>query len=95
MPESSVRKEAAAKKQRKQHDDLVTTREEKKKVASLQKRRWVPPVMITMFLIGLLWLVVYYVAGQYIPIMKDLNQWNMGIGMGFMAVSFGLATMWE
>ena len=58
-------------------------------------RRWVPPTFITVGLLGVAWLITYYVAGQYIPFMADLGNWNILIGMGGMAAAFGIATLWK
>lgn len=58
-------------------------------------RRWVPPTFITAFALGVVWLIVYYVAGNLVPVMKDLGNWNILIGMGLMAVSFIIATLWK
>jgi hypothetical protein len=35
------------------------------------------------------------VAGQSIPLMSDLGNWNILIGMGLMAAAFGIATLWK
>jgi hypothetical protein len=53
--------------------------------------------MLGCFLIGLLWIVVYYVTGQdlTIPLITDLGQYNLLVGIGFMAVGFVYATHWE
>jgi hypothetical protein len=49
------------------------------------------------FLIGLAWIVVYYVFGQSgsVPLLRDLGQYNLVVGIGFMAVGFVYATHWE
>ena len=54
-----------------------------------------PPTFITVGLLGVAWLIVYYVAGQNIPVMTDLGNWNILIGMGGMAAAFGIATLWK
>ena len=41
-----------------------------------------PPTFITVGLLGVAWLITYYVAGIYIPFMSDLGNWNILIGMG-------------
>jgi hypothetical protein len=53
--------------------------------------------MLGCFLIGLLWIVVYYVTGQSVtvPLITDLSQYNLVVGIGFMAVGFVYATHWE
>jgi hypothetical protein len=59
-----------------------------------KQRRWVAPLMLACWLIGLAWLVVFYVAGTDIPYMKDLNNWNLLIGMGLIALGFVISTQW-
>ena len=53
--------------------------------------------MLGCFLTGLVWIVVYYVTGQNmtIPLITDLAQYNLVVGIGFMAVGFIYATHWE
>jgi len=41
------------------------------------------------------WLIVFYVAGQSIPFMSELGNWNILIGMGGMAAAFIIATLWK
>ena len=58
--------------------------------------RWVAPTMVTLFLIGLAWIVVYYIAGNSIPFMVSLGGlWNVVIGFGFIAAGFIVATRWK
>lgn len=57
---------------------------------------WLVPTMLTMFIVGLLWIVVFYLAGSNVPVMRDLsNLTNVLVGFGFIAVGFGLATRWK
>ncbi|HET6626248.1 MAG TPA: cell division protein CrgA [Nocardioidaceae bacterium] len=53
--------------------------------------------MLGCFLIGLIWIVVYYIAGSGspIPVIRNLDQYNLVVGIGFMAVGFMFATRWE
>ena len=53
--------------------------------------------MLGCFLIGLVWIVVYYVTGSdmTLPLITDLGQYNLMVGIGFMAVGFIYATHWE
>jgi hypothetical protein len=53
--------------------------------------------MLGSFLIGLVWIVLFYFTGNDgpIPVMKDLGQYNLMVGIGFMAVGFAYATKWE
>jgi uncharacterized membrane protein len=56
--------------------------------------RWLVPVMLACFLIGLLWIVLYYIAPG-MPVMSSLGRWNMVIGFGLIMVGFGLSTKWR
>jgi uncharacterized membrane protein len=60
-----------------------------------QSPPWVPALMVTMFLLGLAWLVVYYLVGNTAPGMSDLGAWNLVVGIGFIGVGFGVATQWR
>ncbi len=92
MPESRTRKSADEKlKVRKQRSPET----KKKKVKAPTSRRWVPPTFITVGLLGVAWLITYYVAGPSIPYMGDLGNWNILIGMGGMAAAFLIATLWK
>jgi len=53
--------------------------------------------MLGCFLIGLVWIVLYYIVGQNgsMPFVRDLTQYNLLVGIGFMAVGFVYATHWE
>ncbi len=63
----------------------------------LGRGRGVVVGMLGSFLIGLLWIVLYYITGQdlSVPLMKELGQYNLMVGIGFMAVGFIYATRWE
>jgi hypothetical protein len=90
VPESRTRKSAADKQR------LKAQRTSKpKKIKAPASRRWVPPTFIAVGLLGVAWLITYYVAGQYIPFMEALGNWNILIGMGGMAAAFALATLWR
>jgi hypothetical protein len=59
-------------------------------------QRWVAPTMITLLLVGLLYIVVFYLAGSSVPIMKDLSSLvNVLIGFGFILAGFVVATRWR
>lgn len=96
MPESKVRKEAANKKKN------AASRERAEKKAAKQRTtripgsgRWVPVTFITLGLLGVLWLICYYVLSPYIPFFADLGGWNILIGLGLMGGAFAVATLWK
>jgi len=55
----------------------------------------VAPLMVTLFVLGLLWIVVFYIAGQDIPLMSDLGNLNLAVGFGFIAAGFVVSTQWR
>jgi hypothetical protein len=64
----------------------------------LGRGRGVVVGMLGCFLIGLLWICTYYVFSNdtsAIPVFNDLGNYNLVVGIGFMAVGFTFATRWE
>jgi cell division protein CrgA len=92
VPESRTRKSADEKQKVKKQQAVQA---KAKKVKAPGSRRWVPPTFITVGLLGVAWLIVYYVGGTSVPFMSDLANWNILIGMGGMAAAFGIATLWR
>lgn len=56
--------------------------------------RWLAPLMVTAFLLGLIWIVIFYVSGTRYPI-PNIGSWNMLIGFVFVGFGFTLATRWR
>jgi hypothetical protein len=52
-------------------------------------------MMVACFLIGLLWIVVFYIAGNDVPGMSALGNWNLLVGFAFIGVGFIAATQWR
>jgi hypothetical protein len=69
------------------------------KTTPLGRGRGVVVGMLGCFLLGLIWIVTFYFVGQddkvHIPVMDQLEQMNLLVGVGFMAVGFTFATKWE
>ena len=64
----------------------------------LGRGRGVVVGMLGCFLIGLLWICTYYVFSNDltdVPVFNDLGQYNLVVGIAFMAVGFTFATRWE
>ena len=57
--------------------------------------RWVAPTMVALLLIGLTWVVLYYVAASTIGFVSALGAWNIAIGFGFMFAGLMVATRWK
>jgi len=58
-------------------------------------RAWWAPLMVGFFVFGLLWIVLYYIAGADLPVMKQLGWLNVLVGFGFIGVGFGMSTRWR
>ena len=57
--------------------------------------RWYAVLMVALMLIGLLWIVVYYVAGDQIGLMSSLGPWNFLIGFGLMVAGLVMSMRWR
>lgn len=64
---------------------------------------WWVPTMLSLMVLGLLWLVVYYLAGTgtndkgeaiVLPI-PALGAWNMGVGFALIMIGFVMTTRWK
>ncbi|MFJ7155438.1 cell division protein CrgA [Streptomyces sp. NPDC101118] len=85
MPKSRIRKKA---------DYTPPPAAKQAQTIKLGNRGWVAPVMLAMFLIGLAWIVVFYVTDTRLPI-EALGNWNIVVGFGFIAAGFGVSTQWK
>lgn len=82
-------------KSRNRKQETFTPPPMKRRGGGMGNKRWVAPLMIACFAIGLLWIVVYYIAGTDVPGMTTLGNWNLLIGMGLIAVGFVISTQWK
>ncbi|WP_344818590.1 cell division protein CrgA [Microbacterium soli] len=55
---------------------------------------WFKPVMVGFMLLGLAWILVYYISGSQFPI-PGLGGWNLGIGLGIALIGFLMTTRWR
>jgi len=60
-----------------------------------QSPAWYPIVMVALMLIGLSYVVVYYIAVERVPVMRDLGAWNFVVGFGLMVGGLGMAVRWR
>jgi Cell division protein CrgA len=86
MPES---------RKRKKKKDLYTppASATQKKPVRLDSPRWLPIAMVVTWIIGIAWMVAWYLLP--IPFLESLGAWNVLIGFGFLSVGFILATRWR
>lgn len=55
---------------------------------------WFKPVMFGFMLLGLVWIITFYVSQSRLPV-ADLGSWNIVIGFGIMFVGFLMTTRWR
>lgn len=55
---------------------------------------WWAPVFTTLMIVGLLWIVVFYISGAMYPIPK-IGQWNLAVGGGIAFVGFLMTMRWR
>ncbi len=88
MPESKKRKKAA-------YTPPPPSSGPKKRRPS---PRWLAPLMLALFGLGVLWLVVFYITEARfggLPVASELGNWNLMVGFGFIIAGFGLSTQWR
>ena len=64
----------------------------------LGRGRGVVVGMLGCFVVGLLWICTFYIFSDDLSdlwLFNDLGQWNLVVGIAFMAVGFSFATKWE
>lgn len=56
---------------------------------------WLAPLMVAMFLLGIAWLTVFYITNGDVWGLRELGNWNLAIGFGFIMAGFALSTQWR
>ncbi|MDO4240955.1 MAG: cell division protein CrgA [Microbacteriaceae bacterium] len=57
---------------------------------------WFKPVMFGFMILGLIWIVLYYVTSATLALpIKELGQGNIFAGFGLIMVGFIMATRWR
>ena len=57
--------------------------------------RWLVPTMLGLMLVGLAWIVLFYLSGpKQLPV-PPLGAWNLGVGFAFIIAGFALTTRWK
>ncbi|MCT2019840.1 cell division protein CrgA [Kocuria marina] len=93
--------ETPAARKRRQRDD----RRRAAKAAKAEKRErrstdyqptplWYKVVMIGLMILGLLWIITYYLFQGMVPI-PGISVWNLVIGLGFMLAGLIMTTRWR
>ena len=55
---------------------------------------WFKPIMFGFLLLGLVWILVYYLSSGRIPV-PALGDWNLLVGIGIAMVGFLMMTNWK
>lgn len=55
---------------------------------------WFKPVMVTLMLVGLVWIITYYISDGALPI-PNIRNWNIGIGFLIAIAGFLMTTRWR
>ncbi|WP_025159231.1 cell division protein CrgA [Leifsonia aquatica] len=55
---------------------------------------WFKPVMFGFMLLGLVWIIVFYVSQNQLPI-PALGAWNILVGFGIAFIGFLMTTRWR
>ena len=55
---------------------------------------WYAPVMVALFIIGLAYIVTFYVSGTSYPV-PQLGRANILVGFAIIMAGFGMATRWR
>ena len=88
MPKSKVRSKT-------EYTDAAVSRTPVK-VKGSPTPRWYIIIMLGLMILGLTWLVVYYIAGEQIPFMMALETWqNFAIGFGMAIVGLLMTMNWR
>ena len=55
---------------------------------------WWAPAFITLLIVGLVWVMVYYISSARFPI-PGISWWNLVIGFGSMLIGFLMTLRWR
>ena len=81
---TSVKKAAAAE----------STRSTGRRVAAAtQNPAWLAPTAVTLLLVGLAYLVTYYISAGQLPL--PIGDWNLAAGFGVLMVGGGMLMFWK
>ena len=56
---------------------------------------WVAPTMLACLVVGLVWIVLYYVTQANMPVLSTLGAWNLVGGFGLIIAGVVLSTRWH
>lgn len=65
-----------------------------KAAAQKPNGRFFAPTMVTFLILGLVYIVAYYLTQGDYPI-PSIGDWNLVVGIGIALVGFGMLTRWR
>ncbi|MEU2347698.1 cell division protein CrgA [Modestobacter sp. NPDC049651] len=90
MPKSKVRKKSVYTPP----EGVLPSRAARARAAE-PSPRWYAVLMVALMVLGLAWIVVYYVAGDRIGFFDSLGPWNFAIGFGAMVAGLVMSMRWR
>ena len=85
-----------SKKRKKTELSQVHDKQVSQEQVNFDSPRWVAPLMSAFFIIGLLYVITFYLAGSSVPGMSSLSAAaNIGVGFCFIIFGFFLSTKWR
>ena len=93
MPKSHVRK-------KKVYTPPAELRPQSTAAARRPSPMWLPITAVSLIVLGIAWLVVYYLTNGFFDIealgvLRDLQYWNLAIGFGCMVAALALLSKWR
>ncbi|MDR2748354.1 MAG: cell division protein CrgA [Bifidobacteriaceae bacterium] len=70
---------------------------DKLRMSTGKNPRWLIPTMCGFMILGLLWIVVFYLTASetFLGYPIPIGNWNLLIGLVFIMIGFGLTTKWK
>jgi hypothetical protein len=56
---------------------------------------WFKPIMFGLMVIGLAWIIVFYVSGSLQLPVPQFGSWNILVGFGILFLGFLMTTRWR
>jgi hypothetical protein len=56
---------------------------------------WFKPIMFGLMILGLAWIIVFYVSGSVKLPVPQLDNWNILVGFGILFAGFLMTTRWR
>lgn len=94
MPEADIHAKKKAKVSEEAKSAPKKQTKKDKTPVRIGSARWVVPTMLALFGIGLLWIIVYYIAPGA-PGLVSLGAWNVLIGFVLISLGFVVSTQWK